>query len=113
VGEQMFMMKSEVVGLSSVRSDLAQSVDQRICERQRFTISEPSCEFPQISCIVLHEIITVRLGCHHKFCTSVLKMLKGVKKPQRTALDLTFLEQYHKDGEEFLNHMIRVTGEET
>jgi hypothetical protein len=23
------------------------------------------------------------------------------------------LEQYHKDGDEFLNHIVRVTGEET
>jgi hypothetical protein len=26
---------------------------------------------------------------------------------------LTFLEQYHKDGDAFLNHIIRVTGDET
>jgi hypothetical protein len=26
---------------------------------------------------------------------------------------LTFLELYHKDGDEFLNHIIRVTGDET
>jgi hypothetical protein len=26
---------------------------------------------------------------------------------------LTFLEQYHKDGDEFLNHVVQVTGDET
>jgi hypothetical protein len=26
---------------------------------------------------------------------------------------LTFLERYHKDGDEFLNHIVRVTGDET
>jgi hypothetical protein len=26
---------------------------------------------------------------------------------------LTFLEQYHKDGDKFLNHIVRVTGDET
>jgi hypothetical protein len=31
---------------------------------------------------------------------------------QRIALALTFLEQYHKD-DEFLNHIVRVTGDET
>jgi hypothetical protein len=43
-GGQTFTMKGEVVcGLSSVVSgDLAQSVDQKICERRRFTISERS-----------------------------------------------------------------------
>jgi hypothetical protein len=58
MGEQMFSMKSEVVGWPSVVSDdLVQSVDQNVCERQRFTISEFSCEFPQISRTLLYEII--------------------------------------------------------
>jgi hypothetical protein len=34
---------------SVVSDDLVQSVDQRICERQHFTILELSCGFPQIS----------------------------------------------------------------
>jgi hypothetical protein len=45
-----------------VIDDLVQSVDQKICERQRFTISELSCEFPRNSRTVLYEIITDRLG---------------------------------------------------
>jgi hypothetical protein len=65
----MFTMKSEVVGWQSVVSDdLVLSVDQKIHERQCFTISELSCEYQQISHIVPYEAITVRLGCH-KFCT--------------------------------------------
>jgi hypothetical protein len=47
---------------SLVRDDLVQSVDQNICEKRRFTISERSYEFPQISSTVLHEIATVRLA---------------------------------------------------
>jgi hypothetical protein len=50
------------------RSDLVQSADQIVCETWRFTISELSCEFPQISRTVLYKIISVRLGCY-KFCT--------------------------------------------
>jgi hypothetical protein len=39
MGEQMFAMKSEVVGRSSVVSDdIVQSVHQKICEKLRFTI---------------------------------------------------------------------------
>jgi hypothetical protein len=30
-----------------------------------------------------------------------------------TAASLTFLEQYHKDDNEFLSHIIQVTGDET
>jgi hypothetical protein len=93
-----------------VSDDLVQSVDQNICERQRFTISELLCEFPQISSTLLHEIITVRLGYHKFFTRRVPKMLSGAHKMQGMALALTFLERYHKEGE-FLNHI--VTGGET
>jgi hypothetical protein len=54
-------------GRPSVVSDLAQTVDQKICERWRFTISALLPEFPHISCTVLYEIITDRLR-YHKFC---------------------------------------------
>jgi hypothetical protein len=100
---------------SVVSDDLVQSVDQKIYERRRF--KELSCEFLQISCTVLYEIITgqARLG-YHKFCaTWVPKMLMGAHKTQRmdSVLTLTFLERYHKDGNEFLNHIVRVTDVET
>jgi hypothetical protein len=45
-----------------VSDDLVQSVDQKICERRCFAISELSCELTQILCTVLYEIITLRLG---------------------------------------------------
>jgi hypothetical protein len=54
--------------LSVVSDDLVQSVDQKICERRRFTISALSYEFLQISYTAIYEIITVRRSfC--KFCT--------------------------------------------
>jgi hypothetical protein len=43
-----------------VSDDLVESADQKICERWYFTISELSCEFPQISSTVLYEMITAR-----------------------------------------------------
>jgi hypothetical protein len=53
MGEQMYTMKSELVGQTSVVSDdLIQSFKQKICERQHFTISELLCEF--ISTNVAH-----------------------------------------------------------
>jgi hypothetical protein len=52
---------------SVVSDDLVQNIDQKICERRRFTISELSCEFANISRTVLYAIITDRLG-YHKFC---------------------------------------------
>jgi hypothetical protein len=45
-----------------VSDDLVQNVDQKVCERRCFTISEFSCKFPQISHAVLYKIMTVRQG---------------------------------------------------
>jgi hypothetical protein len=39
-------------------------------------------------------------------------MLTGAHKMQRMALALSFSERYHKDGDKFLNHIVRVTGDE-
>jgi hypothetical protein len=89
-----------------VSDDLIQSVDQKICERRRLTISELSCEYPQISPTLLYEIITVRLGYHKFRARWVPKMLTGAHKTQRTASALTSSERYHKHGDEFINHII-------
>jgi hypothetical protein len=76
--------------LSVVSDDLVQNVDQEICVRWRFTISELSCESPQISHSLLYKITTVRLG-YHMICTIwVMKMLTSAYKMQRMALALTF-----------------------
>jgi hypothetical protein len=78
-------------GPSAVSDDLVQSVDQKICETCRFTISELSCEFPLVLHTVLYEVVIVRLG-YHEFCTTwVPKMLMGEHKKQRMASGLTFL----------------------
>jgi hypothetical protein len=52
------MMSEDVGRPSSVTDDFVQSVDKNICERQRFTISELSCECPQISRTLLYEIMS-------------------------------------------------------
>jgi hypothetical protein len=80
----MFMMKSEVV------MDLVQSVDRRICERRRFTISELSSEFPQMSPTFLCEIFTLRLGYHKFYARRVPKMSSGAHKTQKMASAFTF-----------------------
>jgi hypothetical protein len=89
--------------------------DDRIqSQRRRFTISEFSCEFSQISRTILYEIIAVRLG-YQKFCARWLpKMLTSAQKTQRMASAFVgLLERYHEDGNEFLSHIVRVTGDET
>jgi hypothetical protein len=71
-----------------VNDHVVQNVDQKVV-RRHFTISEISCEFPQIS-RTLYETVTVRLG-DHKFCaTLVPKMFTGTHKTQRMTSALTF-----------------------
>jgi hypothetical protein len=84
-----------------VSDDFVQSVDQKICEIWRFTISEPFCELPLISCIVLYKITTVRLS-YHKLCTIwVPKMLMGSHKMKRMALAFTFFRGLPKRWQSF------------
>jgi hypothetical protein len=40
-------------------------------------------------------------------------MLMGAHKKLRMASASTFLQRHHKDGDEFLDHIARVTGDET
>jgi hypothetical protein len=40
-------------------------------------------------------------------------MLMAAHKTQRMASALTFLERYHKDGDQFLSHILWVSGDET
>jgi hypothetical protein len=91
---------------SAVSDDLVQTVGQKMCKRWHFTIPELLREFPQISRSFLHEIITVMLGYHTRW---VPQMLMGPHKTQRMASALTSLERYHKDGDEFFDHIVRVT----
>lgn len=96
---------------SVVTDDLVERVDKVVRERRRFTISELSCEFPQISRTVLHEIVSKSLG-YHKFCARwVPKRLTDVHRMQRMGSALTFLQRYHDEGNDFLDKI--VTGDET
>jgi hypothetical protein len=58
MGEQMFTMKSEVVGHLQSATVLL-NVNKKICERRRFTISELPCdEFPH----KFHALFSKRLS---------------------------------------------------
>jgi hypothetical protein len=99
-------------GRPSVVSDvLVQNVEQNMCERRRFTIKELAYKFPQISLTILYEIITVRLR-YHKFSWYRKCSREHTKRRKWLRLWL-FLERYRKDGDQFLNHIVRVTGDET
>ncbi|KAJ4451673.1 hypothetical protein ANN_03143 [Periplaneta americana] len=93
-----------------INDDRVELVRQCIMENRRFTITELSSHFPQISRSLLHEIVTKHLLL--KKCVP-----GGCRKPdtrtqmQRLGAALTFLQLYHDDGDEFLDRI--VTGDET
>ncbi|KAJ4437194.1 hypothetical protein ANN_17329 [Periplaneta americana] len=86
-------------------------VRQCIMENRRFTITELSSHFPQISRSLLHEIVIKHL-LFKKMCARwVPKNLTSEHKMQRLGAALIFLQRYHDDGDEFLDSI--VTGDET
>lgn len=96
---------------SIVTDEIVSKVDEKIKEDRRFTITELSLSFPQISRSLLHKIVTQKLG-YHKFCARwVPKILTETHKNQRMAASFTFLDSYEKDGDLLLDRI--VTGDET
>ena len=96
---------------SLVNGDLVRKVNERVRDDRRFTISDLSLQFPQISRTLLYDIASSHLG-YRKVCSLwVPKMLAEEHKKQCVACVLTFLMSYHKEGEGMLSHI--VTGDET
>jgi hypothetical protein len=94
--------------LFAVSDDLVQS------ERWRFTISEISCEFHKFRALLSTGLS--QLGYAIKsFAQDGFRKCSRVRTKRRewsASVDF-FLERYHKDGYEFLSHIVRVTGDET
>ena len=96
---------------STVTDEIVQNIDQSMRGNRRFTISELSEEFPQISTTILYRIVTDRLA-YHAFCARwVPKQLTNLQKTQRMGSALTFLQRYWEEVDEFLDRI--VTGDET
>jgi len=96
---------------SLVNDDLVRKVNESVHDNRRFTISDLSLHFPQISRTLLYDIFSSHLG-YWKVCAQwVPKILTEEHKKQRVAWALTFLMCYHKEGDGILSHT--VTGDET
>jgi hypothetical protein len=81
--EQMFTMMREDDAWQSVVSDqLVRSIYQKLFQRRRFTFSELTSEFPQISPTVPYDMITGRLCCHTICARLFPKLLTVVHKMQ-------------------------------
>lgn len=111
---KMVELKSIMKGIkdnSLVSRDIVQQADKIIRKNSRFTISELSMKFPEISRSSLYYIVTKNFG-YKKICTHwVPKMLTDNHKTQRMAATLAFLNHYNSDEKDFLKSI--VTGDET
>ncbi|KAJ4447820.1 hypothetical protein ANN_09828 [Periplaneta americana] len=96
---------------SHINDDHVEVVRQCIMENRRFTITELSSHFPQISRSLLHEIVTKHLLFKKVCARRVPENLSSEPKMQRLGAALTFLQRYRDDGDEFLDRI--VTGDET
>jgi hypothetical protein len=92
-----------------VSDNLVQNVDQKVCERWGFPISEISYEFPQISHSALYEIIKLS----QVLCKMGSKNAHRCTENAENGISFDFFERYHKDVYEFLSHIVLVTGDET
>jgi len=96
---------------SLVNDDLVRKVNKRVHDDRRFTISDLSLHFSQISRTLLYDNVSSHLGYRKVGALWVPKMLTDQHKKQRVACALTFLMCYHKEGNGMLSHI--VTGDET
>ncbi|XP_035233181.1 uncharacterized protein LOC118204999, partial [Stegodyphus dumicola] len=96
---------------SVATDDIVQRVDQAVKQNRRFTISELSMKFPEVSRSSLYSIVTEQLR-YRKVCVRwVPQMLTDDRKTRRMVAASEFLDRYNTDGEEFLKSI--VTGDET
>jgi len=96
---------------SFVNDDLVRKFNERVRDDRRFTISDLSPHFPQISRTILYDNVSSHLGYRKVRARWVPKMLTEEHKKQRVACALTFLLHYHKEGDGMLSHI--VTGDGT
>jgi len=96
---------------SVIKDDMVEKVNTTIRGNCRFTISELSFEFPQVSRSVIYNIVSEKLG-YKKLCARwVPKMLTDEHKQKRLAAAHQFLQHHQIEGDQSLDHI--VTGDET
>ncbi|GFW84146.1 histone-lysine N-methyltransferase SETMAR [Trichonephila clavipes] len=96
---------------SLITEELVHTIDEKIKENRKLTISALAMEFPQISRSLMHEIVTDKLKFHKLCARWVPKILTESHKTKRMGCALEFLTRYHEGGVDFLSQI--VTGDET
>ena len=82
---------------SFITDDLVELVQECIMENRRFTITELSSHFPQISRPLLHKTVTEHLLFRKLYARWVPKQLTSEHKAKCMESALTFLKWYHDD----------------
>ncbi|GBM40090.1 hypothetical protein AVEN_246001-1 [Araneus ventricosus] len=87
------------------------SVEAKILEYRRFTISTLSNDFPEVSRSVLYEIVSEKLNFTNLCSHWVPKLLTEDHKNRRFECSLDFLTRYNEEGDAMLSRI--VTRDET
>ncbi|GBM89676.1 Histone-lysine N-methyltransferase SETMAR [Araneus ventricosus] len=96
---------------SVITDNMVASVEAKILENRRSTISTLSNDFPEVSRSVLYKIVSEKLN-FKKLCSRwVPKLLTENHKNKRFECSLNFLTHYNEEGDAMLSRI--VTGDET
>lgn len=96
---------------SVVNDDFVEKINENVRENGKFTYTELSECFPQISRTVIYEIVSQKQG-YHKYCARwVPKPLTDAHKMNGQGAVLTFFTRYNEEGDAIFDHI--VTGDKT
>ena len=85
---------------SVITDDLVDKVNTTIRGNRRFTISELSLEFPQVSRSMIYDIVSEKLGYKTLCARWVPKMLTYKHKQKRLAAAHLFLQRHYIEGDQ-------------
>ena len=84
---------------SVVNDDLVRAVEEKVRENRRFTITPLSLHFPQISRLLLHEIVSDKLQFRKLCARWEPNMVTEGRKLKRQASALDFLSRCIEEGD--------------
>ncbi|GBL84136.1 Histone-lysine N-methyltransferase SETMAR [Araneus ventricosus] len=96
---------------SVITDEMVASVEAKVLENRRFTISALSNDFPEVSRSVLYKIVSEKLNFKELCSRWVPKLLTEEHKNKRFECSLNFLTRYNEEGGAMLSRIVK--GDET
>ncbi|GBN58696.1 hypothetical protein AVEN_131843-1 [Araneus ventricosus] len=87
------------------------SIEAKILDNRRFTISTLSNDFPEVSRSVMNKIVSEKLHFKKLYSRWVPKLLTEDHKNKRFECSLNFLTRYNEEGDATLSRIVK--GDET